>query len=351
MLMEKYLSNHFVGEDMVSVVQSCIKVLVEYISGFPEVLKTTAHVTGSFASGMASRTHSCIDVLICMNGGQLTEAMSLDHLALALSTGLADSTFSNIEVVGNNTGIITAISPERSIPLILRVCRPDTFPVNHLLHSRLLTSYGLIDARLPVIVSFVKQWARTAGFSSMIPVAECPLSGFHWTVLTIYFLVESGIVPNLYTACEDITDLPIEHFGPRDRDAFISIPDLDTARRRFDTRANRRISVTELISDFFHWLSSIDLLDVCISLQNAGTGLLPNPTKGWIFIADPARSGLVTTIDLDFDQKSQVIFSLKLQREAGRMFEILKSRDERALVEVVLAKASSSSIKLDKAVP
>lgn len=351
MLMQKYLRSQYVGKEKVSIVEKCLRELNDYVSKFPEVIKINIYLSGSFSTGLACRNTSALDVVVCMNGGQLTDSLESDQLALALLTGLQDSTFlRKLEPVCNGTGMITCTTSDGSLSVCMRVCKPNSIPVTNLFHSRLFASYALMDPAVPAFVCLIKDWALQSGFSSPSHIPESVLSGFHWTCITLHFLVESEFLPNLHIARSPISTTL--QYGPRsDRDSFVVVEDKTVPLQLLEDLNGRNVAMKHLIVNFFHWLSRTDLLDTCICMQGSGTHNIPNPTKGWIFIADPTRPGLVNTVNSFLFQRDQVIFAMKLQREALRVFQAIRSRDERVVAATLFARPGCDKVMVDKAVP
>ena len=354
MFMQNYIQNSFVSKEALLRVETCLSELNEYITRFPDVLKLTVCLTGSYSTGLAARNGSSIDLVVCMDGGSLTDGLNGHHLAVALSTGLNDWEFlSSLNPSAPEASLLIADTIDSSIKLKIRACKPSNFPLNHLYHSRLLSSYAFCDPRHPALVGLIKQWACSSGFSTSIPSSHCPLSGFHWTIIVTAFLIGAQIVPNLHQASAVVRELPRDQYGPRpEKDAYIVVPDAAAGKRLFSNTANLSVTVSQLAVDFFRWLSLTDLLAWAISLQAAGPAdPLPSPKRGWIVIADPALPGIFNTVDPTFDQKGQVVFAMKLQREAAKVFETIREGDERVLTGILSSHGEPRCVKVDKAAP
>jgi len=69
--------------------------------------------------------------------------------------------------------------------------------INNLLpmyNSRLLKAYSELDDRVRPLVLMVKEWAKARGVCG---AGEANLSSYSWTIMTIYFMQISGMLPSL----------------------------------------------------------------------------------------------------------------------------------------------------------
>ena len=213
----------------------------------------------------------------------------------------------------------------------------------------------MCDSRAPVVIALIKHWASFTGHSKPVVTLACPFSGFHWTILTLYFLIESDVIPNLHDVNPAAPDHVKVVYGPRpERDSFLNITDTKSARKL--TVGHRTVSDDpfQLCGGFFDWLSSVDLLNVIIDIREAGKRrMIPTDRKGWIVVADPVQPGIHNTIRTDSGQKSQVEFAMKLRKTAKVVTEKLRGTNETTFFNQLLSRTADngSSNKLDKAVP
>jgi hypothetical protein len=293
-----------------------------------------------------------------MDGGALTNSLDQDQLVLALSTGLKDWEYlASLKSTEGVSRLLVAEAKGLNVKLCIRTCKPRTFPVNELYHTQLFSSYSLCDPRVSIITGLVKRWARKAGYSHEIPSANCPFSGFHWTILVLFFLIRIRLVPNLHRLGSVATQLPREVFGPRyDRDSFVVITDRAVGSKISQGSPARQLPLSHIIVRFFEWFSGLDVLSECVALQSASdlqTSQIP-VKLGWINVVDPCRAGWVSVIDPGIDQKSQVLFALKLARLAKKIFvQMRNAGDERTIVDLITGRLTPDgpSSKVDRAVP
>lgn len=354
--MQAYIESHYISGNRLEKVSSCLIRFREYVSRFPEVIKLTVCPVGSFTTGFASAESSPLDLVVCMDGGQLTNSLNGDQLALALSKGLNDwSELRNMIAVGNQTSTLILEIKETLNLIRIHACKPNTFPINYLYHSRLLTSYAFSGPYVVPLVSLVKQWAQTSGFSQSLATAQCPFSGFQWTLLVLYFLINSKTTPNLHQLTNALPDVPREIYGPHvETDSFVLLQDPVAVKRLSESFKARKTDFDRLIFEFFEWLGLTDLLTVMIDLKNAGSGAsLPSIKRGWIVISDPTCPGTVNTVHTESGQKSQVEFAMKLRRTAKMVYDRMREGGENGIEKALSAKTrfSAGTIKVDKAVP
>lgn len=354
--MQTYIQSHFIGAEYLQPIERCFKEFKAYLSQFPDVLKLTVCVCGSYTTGLASIANSSLDLIVSMDGGSLTSSLDRDQLVLALSTGLKDwECLTDLKTTEGNHKLLLAEMEGLEIKFSIRTCKPRTFPMNELYHTQLFGSYSLCDPRVPVVISLIKSWARKAGYSFEIPSANCPFSGFHWTLLVVFFLIKIRMVPNLHRLSTVVSQLPKEVFGPRfDRDCFVVVSDRSVGEKLTHGSPSQQLSIGKVILDFFGWLSEFDLLSKCVALQVAGTTLSDFPIRlGWINVVDPCKAGWASVIDPSIDQKSQVIFALKLARLARKIHSQLKHADEKTMTDLLTGRINPEgpSRKIDRAVP
>jgi hypothetical protein len=355
--MQSYLTQHLVTEDQLGQVTLSLNRFKEYVSRFPEVIKLTVCPIGSFTSGLASKESSSLDLVVCMDGGALTNGLNGDQLALALSKGLNDWTelMNMVHVGGDSSTLIIETKHDKKL-IRIHACKPSTFPIKYLIHSQLFTSYAFCDPRVPPFVAIVKQWAQSSGFSQTLPTLQCPLTGFHWTVIALYFLIESGVIPNLHMLVNMFPESTREVFGPLiDRDSYLVVPDASAGRRLTEALKIKPQNMKVIISRFFGWLSDTDLLSTAIDLKTAAASTQSPFTtkKGWILITDPVRPGVVNTVITNQGQKSQVEFAMRLQRTARLVADQTSGLDDSAIDQALLSHGSigGPTVKVDKAVP
>jgi hypothetical protein len=354
--MQSYIQNHIVGLKSLNLVNSCLAQFREYVARFPEVIKLTISPTGSYTSGLASRENSILDIVACMDGGALTNNLTSDQLALALSKGLNDwSDLASLEAVGDGSGVLILTTKNANFKLRIITCKPATFPLNFVYHSMLFGSFAFCDPRATVVITFVKEWAIAFGFSSSVFRLNCPFSGFHWTILTLYFLIESGVLPNLHGLTRDFPSFQRVVYGPSPtEDSFLCVQDSTVAQQLMRNRRTISDDVFQLCAGFFDWLSAVDLLQVVFDLRTAGNRRIETTQrKGWIFIADPSKSGCVNTVEGELGQKSQVEFAIKLRRAAGIMPARLRGCTENTFFKQLVSKSSTGmqTMRLEKGVP
>ena len=362
-MIKHLLQTDLVGLETLGRVNNCLSELQQYIAGVPSVLKLSICTIGSYSTGLASRSGSMVDLVVRMDGGALTAALDGDQLALALAAGLKDWAFlTSLTPLGNNSATLICETIDRSIVLRVRACNTERFPVNHLYHSKLFGSYARCDPRFVILIIATKNWARTSGFSAQVPSSDCPLSGFHWTILVLFFLTNSGYVPNLHNPPSWLRDLPTVQYGPRQSEhSFASVANAEIGKRVCGLVELKELTIPTLVSRFFEWLAKTDLLSTSINMQVAGSDKKPlPPRKGWISILDPTMPWAENTIDHSFTQKSQVVFAMKLQREATLMAGLTKKASEIDLpgilcpkrVSMALSPNSENSVrKIDVSVP
>lgn len=318
-MMNRYLQSDYVGTLTLSKVEKCVNAFQQYIACFPSVLKLSVSLIGSYSSGLASRSGSMVDLLVRMDGGSLTMSLNSDELASALSAGLKDWAFlTSVTPLLNNSGTLICETEESCIFFRIRACNTEKFPVSHLFHSKLFASYLNIDpSKIVVFLNSIKHWSRISGFSSPVPYSACPLSGFHWTIIGLFFLQACGFIPSVFQGSVA--------FGPKIEDSFASMP------QHFPIK----VPIGELVGRFFSWLAKTDLLSTIVSLKQEKH---IQGKKGWLNILDPTLPYEQNTVDPSFDQKEQVLFAMKLSREAGKLTHI---KTEQELVGIVYAKSIS----------
>lgn len=308
-MIKRFLQTDMVGPKTHAKVVGCLSELHEYIAGFPSVLKLSVILIGSYSSGLAFRSGSMVDLIVRMDGGALTASLDGDQLALALSAGLKDWPYlKNLTPLGNNSGTLICETRDPCIILRIRACNTERFPVSNFFHSKLFSSYSNIDPKIVVFISGLKHWARTCGFSSPVPFSNCPFSGFHWTILAIFFLTQTNLVPNLHAT----SGAPRVQYGPGRLDFWL-------VSDRVEGYSIGKYNIKEVFEFFFQWLGKTDLLATSVSLQ-------PNEffKRGWLNIFDPCAATIVNTVDAN-NQKDQVVFAMKLQREALLMTTLVKN--------------------------
>lgn len=354
--MQAYIESHYIGDRRLETVNSCLNRFKDYVSRFPEVIKLTVCPVGSFTTGFASTDSTTLDLVVCMDGGTLTRSLNGDQLALALSKGLNDwNELHNLVAVGNDSSTLILETKETKNLIRIHACKPNTFPINYLYHSRLFTSYAFSDPRVAPLVALVKNWAQTSGFCQTLPSTQCPLSGFHWTILVLYFLINSHTIPNLHQLTNILPDVPREIYGPNvQSDSFVLVQDAISGRRLSAYFNGMKSDFNSLLFKFFEWLAATDLLIHMIDLREAGTGAqLHSTMRGWIVIIDPTCSGTINTVKTDDGQKSQVEFAIRLQRTAKLMWERMRDGDENNLLKALSSRTilGGGVSKVDKAVP
>jgi hypothetical protein len=354
--MQAYLQKLFVGQNALQQAETSLRRFKDYVSQFPDVIKLTICPMGSFSTGLCLRDASSLDLIVCMDGGQLTNTLSGDQLALALSKGPTEwGDLTILEPVGDGTSLLILATKDSERKLRIFTCKPSTFPFNVLNHTQLFSSYASCDSRVPIVIALIKHWAAFSGNSRPIVNLACPLSGFHWTILILYYLVESGAVPNLHEITSEFPGVPTTVYGPRpDRDSFVCIENSKSARKILAKRASIGDDPFQLCAGFFDWLSTIDLLSVMIDLREAGKRrLIPTARKGWIVIVDPVKPGIHNTINTELGQKSQVEYAMKLRRTSLLMAERLRGSTEANFIKKMLSKNTDgiASLKVDRAVP
>ena len=353
--MQMYLQRHFVGPTSLSTVDALLGEFKEYISRFPDVIKLTICLSGSYASGLSLREDSSLDLIVSMDGGQLTSSLDGDQLALALSTGLNDwEKLNKLTPVGSGTSLLIVEPKGSDLTLRIRTCKPSTFPINNLYHSQLFSSYSLCDPRVPAVVALVKHWARRSGYSRENSSKSSPFSGFHWTIIAIAFLIDANVVPNLHLLAAALPDAPREVFGPNpNSDSFVLVSDSAVGRRLSRDPKTQKLTVKQLLGQFFLWLAEIDLLATAIDIK-AEKVAFPSPRKGWLWVADPTRAGECNTLANSTDQKLEVIFAMRLRRSAQSVLASLAQvTDEAEFTRILSARASvdGAVVKVDAAVP
>ncbi len=311
---------------------------------------------GSLTTGLGSRQSLGLDFIVSMDGGHLTDSLSGDQLAVALSKGLTDwNDLASLEAVGEGSSILSISTSNSQARVRIFACKPSTFPLNFLNHTLLFSSYALCDPRAPIVVSLIKQWATSVEFSSPDVKLSCPFSGFHWTILILYFLVDVGVLPNLHKPTVESTEITKVIYGPNpERHSFACIKDPKHAQLLLKGSPGIADNVFQLCSGFFDWLASIDLLTVVIDMRLAGSGRMTTSNhKGWISIADPAMPGFYNTVNTFAGQKSQVEFALKLRKLASTMPAKLRGSTEATFIKSLMSRANTTgpSLKIDKAVP
>lgn len=355
MLLTKYRDNDVVTVDAVTSIVSCVSDLRAYIESLSNVLKLSVHVIGSFATGLALLGSSPLDILVVLDGGHLTSSLDNDQLALALGAALGDwKDLKTVSQVAHQTGMLLCETREGQIRLNMHASDTSRIPVSYMYHSILFSSYARLNSRVPVFVGLVKRWARTCGFSSRIACESCPLTGFHWTIISLSFLIDSGIIPNLHIPCVKTASLDRIQFGPNsDTDSFAVITDEVVGHKlNKGFLKSKNSTPNEYLAKFFGWLATADLLACSIKLQSAGsTGTSPTTTRGWLNIVDPCVPGDRNTIHPSISQKAIVRCAMTISREASKAAKIL---DETKLAEYIYTKKTENdpnSRKIDVAVP
>lgn len=356
MLIQSYVERHFISSDHSQSIEKSLREFKAYVSQFPDVLKLTVCVSGSYASGLASQEDSNLDVVVIMDGGALTNSLDRDQLVLALSTGLKDwENILELKTTQSNPRLLVADLVGNRTKFYIRTCKPRTFPLNELYHAKLFSSYSFCDPRISIVISLVKRWARKSGFSSDMSTLGCPFSGFHWTIIVSFFLLKIRMLPNLHRLTSVANHLPKEVYGPRqDRDSFVLVSDRSIGEKLTQNSPTQKLPLSRILVEFFGWLSELDLLSQCIALQSTGSSQAETPVRlGWINVVDPCKAGWVSVIDPSISQKSQVLFALRLSRYARKLFAKLQGSDERTITNLLTGRMSPDgpSPTYDRAVP
>jgi len=351
-LIEKYLQEDYIASDTSETIQKCVDELRAYVAGFPDVLKLTLTISGSHATGLASRADSMVDLIVKMEG-KLTRKLDGDQLAVALSAGLNDWSFvTQVTPVEGNTALLLCKTKNEAIVLRVLACNTVSFPSSQMYHSRLINSYAVCDPRVPILITMVKRWARCYGFSSPIALETCPFSGFHWTILALYFLIETGIAPNLHhvgvTRRDDVTRI---QYGPSPLEHVFAL----VTRQQCNPPPATEIEMVQITGRFFEWLSSVDLLSQVLCIKKVGVCAPIQNTSGWIRVMDPCTVTEVNTVTASKNQKNQIVFALKIRKAAKQILDDCRKEGEKALSTQLYAKrmigGPGSRQKIDVAVP
>ncbi len=324
MLLARYRDQDLVAVKGMDGVLSHIDDLKEFIGGLSNILKLTVHVVGSYSCGLASRSDSPVDLLVTLDGGQLTSSLDNDQLAMALSAALYDwKSVGSMHQHGNQTGLLLCDTRGVKLRINMVACDVGRIPASYIFHTVLFASYTRFNSRVPIFISMVKRWAKACGVSRRTATEMCPLTGFHWTIISLHFLINLGLVPNLHIPSPKTASLERVHFGPsRVIDSFACIPN-ETVGHKVNKGSilnkTKNNGIMEYMKQFFHFLATTDLLNETLSLQFAGvTNPVPS-MRGWITIIDPCLPGQVNTINSMLSQKCVVTCAMLIRRHATHM--------------------------------
>lgn len=356
MLLSKYRDQDLIEPKGMEMVLSHIDELKEFIGGLSNILKLTVHVIGSYSAGLALRSDSPVDLLVVLDGGQLTSSLDNDQLAMALSAALYDwKSVGEMHQQGNQSGLLLCNTRGIKLHMNLFACDAGRIPASYIFHTVLFSSYARFNSRVPIFISMVKRWARASGISRRTASETCPLTGFHWTIIALHFLISIGLIPNLHIPSPRTTSLQRIQFGANAViDTFAVIAD-EVVGRKVNKGSilnkTKNNGMMEYLKQFFLFLASTDLLNQTISLQFAGvTNPAPSP-RGWLSIVDPCLPGQVNTINPLLSQKSVVTCGMLIQRLAKTMAEM---DEEDRLAEFMFSQHAadkSNRETIDVAVP
>jgi hypothetical protein len=343
-IMEHYLRNDYVRKSVCEKVDECVNDLREHVMGITDSLKFTVTLCGSYGCGLASVSDSLVDVIVKIDG-RLTRSLDQDGLVRAFSSAIKDwSSYGDDTPVMGNTGLIICRTKDPSIVLRLLICNSNSFPIRSMYHTRLFLSYANSHCRVPVFVATIKRWARVNNISSPVALPSCPLNGFHWTIISLAFLIENNIIPNLGDLAKESMDIPRIQYGTNPSEHIFALIEESS-------HITTGHEIPDLFVNFVNWLSKIDLLSREIDLQTTSIVERPPMQRGYLVIRDPCSMTSINTVDSSIPQRDQIVFGLKVRKAASVAVEQMKRASVSELVYTTLGARPGSNQRIDVAVP
>jgi hypothetical protein len=262
-VLTEFLQNHFVNEIFAARANRAVANLSRYLkANFQEGgLFVSVHLVGSFASGLASRTESLVDVIVKIDGGELTQSLDSSSLNEALMTALENCPFF-ASILKQKDHVKCLV--DYSLALKIRAYNSQTFPLNFLHHARMLASVTRVTPCFPILLSYVKSWAAKNNILNAI-------GNFQWTLIVLSFLVNNKVSPSPLEPLPGSTREFLNIYG----ESYYYVSE----RPAHDPLPPRYFG--NILTSFFVWLGSIDLLSVGFDVS----GIFPQ--KGWLVVLDP----------------------------------------------------------------
>jgi hypothetical protein len=323
----------------IAAVEESLTGLEAYINSLPAELNLRVFLTGSYATGL-SLDDSDVNVVFRL-GGETPRSLDPEQLADAIRLGFSDcGVFKQIEKVPGPglEPVLLCTLPTDSVMRVIAV-NSDNFPLADLFSAKLVLSYCRLHSSVSLFLLLVKSWGRQYKPTHSGSPVPSPLTGFHWTMIGLYFLVEFGLVPNLSSPA-----------GGADRDIYGPIPE----EHSFGSGCGQEFKISEIplaeiFRSFFLFLSKFDLLSRPICLQNAGQSTPINPrllAPGWLTIIHPTSPKLESVVPRPEDQKFHVKYGMLLQRHAAGIYDRIQKSSETEMVEIVFRSSRQNRINV-----